>query len=110
MQLITLTAINIFTMFPEPSDSLNLASMVIIGYPVLQGLVADSIPHVTDHAPPRIAKYIAGSFMLAALNVRISKGQFIVDADANGTQTERRRNADGTQTERRRNAGVAIAS
>ena len=36
--------------------------------------------------------------------VKLPEGQFIVDAEANGTQAERRRNADGTQTDRRRNA------
>lgn len=61
-----LTAINMFTMFPEPSDRLNVAAMVIIGYPVLQNLVADTIPHSDEPSP--IARYIAGSFMLAALN------------------------------------------
>ena len=32
------------------------------------------------------------------------KGQFIVNANADATQTQRRRNADATQTQRRRNA------
>ena len=77
VQVITLTAINIFTMFPEPSDRLNVAAMVILGYPVLQNLVADIIPHSDD--PPPIAGYIAGSFMLAALNVNFLRIHILYD-------------------------------
>lgn len=56
-------------MFPEPGDRLNVATMVILEYPVLQGIAADAIPESDE--PPLIAGYIAGSYMLAALNVLI---------------------------------------
>ena len=70
MKVFMLTAINIFTMFPEPVDRLNFAAMLIIGFPMLQGRAEIAIPEYED--PPPIADYIAASYMLAALNVRFN--------------------------------------
>lgn len=55
-------------MFPEPVDRLNVATMVIVGIPVLQSRAEAIIPEFDE--PPPVAAYIAGAYLVAAINVR----------------------------------------